>query len=355
MWRLLLGLIVVTSCSSSPEAAFQPPVSPPVASPSPARSGVLAAVSGPDDVIRLMGSDGAVVASAPSAPARYRQNFLMPWFSATQTRVYFLYGGSDVRYLTPRGETGSITRVTLAPNQQAGISVSPDDRRIAVAILNYTPPPGSQTVVNPPTYDGMRLYVEDLHGGGHHADIFASTEVAEFPIGWINGRLVMAVSSPVCCQLLAINPYGATSYHVIDPANGVRLADLCPNSLGPVGPVEPIGTACWDDHAEPRYQRWDGSPFPTPTAMTSPFQYLNALSPDGTRVAAGGAQIRILRGGQGDDQLGEGGFVYGWLDDSHLIYEPVGGTIRAFDLFTRTSVALDRSYFYLGAFPAAIS
>jgi hypothetical protein len=278
----------------------------------------------------------------------------MPWTSATRTKVYFLSGGSDVHYLAPDGTSGAVTRISLTANQQAGFSVSPDDKRIAVAILTYTPS-GSQTVSNPPTYDGMRLYVEDLVGGGHHRDIFASTQVAEFPIGWISGQLLMAVSKPVCCQLLSVNPYGATEYHVVDPATGNRLVNLCASSVGPVGPVEPIGTACWEETGGPRFQRWDGSSFPAPGAMPSPLQYLVALSPDGVKVAYGGDRIRIMSGGGPDDLLAVGGFAEGWLDSYHLVYEPVGGTITVFDFMSRTTVNLASSYSYLGTFPAAIS
>jgi hypothetical protein len=322
-------------------------------SPSPVRSSVFAIVSGPGNVVKLMASDGAVLASADAAPAPYRQNFLMPWTSATRTRVYFLAGGSEVRYMAPDGTSGTVARITLTANQQAGISVSPDDKKIAVAILSYTPN-GDQTVSNPPTYDGMRLYVEDLAGGGHHRDIFASTQVAEFPIGWISGQLLVAVGSPVCCQTLQINPYGATSYHVVDAGTGERLVDLCANTTGPVGPVEPIGIACWRNGFAPIFRRWDGSSFPAPTAIPSPFQYLVAMAPDGTKVAIGGDHIRIMSGGL-DEVLTIGGFAYGWLDSYHLVYAPVGGTITVFDFMSRTSVDLASSYTYLGTFPAAIS
>jgi hypothetical protein len=278
----------------------------------------------------------------------------MPSTSATRTRVYFLSGGSEVHYLAPDGSAGVVTRVPLAAHQQAGIAVSPDDKRIAVAILTYTPN-GDQTVSNPAAYDGMRLYVEDLVGGGHHRDIFASTQVAEFPIGWISGQLLIAVSRPICCQTLAINPYGATSYHVVDAATGDRLVDLCSSSAGPVGPVEPFGTACWEQSGGARFQRWDGSSFPAPTEVPSPLHYLVALSPDGGKVAVGGDVIRVMQGGRPDDALGVGGFAYGWLDAWHLVYEPVGETIRVFDFLARISTSLASSYFYLGTFPNAIS
>ena len=366
MRRVIIVLTVLTACAACggfPAAVLPTPGGAaseerPVAStgphpsPSPVRSSVFAVVSGPGNVVRLMASDGAVVASAEAAPAPYRQQFLMSWTSATRSKVYFL-SGTEVRFLAPDGTSGKVTQIALAAHQQAGIAVSPDDRRIAVAIFSYTPN-GDQTVSNPPTYDGMRLYVEDIVGGGHHRDIFASTQVAEFPIGWVSGKLVVAVSRPVCCQLLTINPYGATTYHVVDPDTGERLVALCANSTGPVGSVEAIGTGCWRNGTAPTFERWDGASFPAPVAMPSPFQYLVALTQDGTKVAVGGDKIRIMRS-TSEELLPIGGFVYGWLDSFHLVYAPVGGTVTVFDFLSRTSVDLASAYFYLGTFPAAIS
>ncbi|MHB8687026.1 MAG: hypothetical protein ACYDB4_07500 [Candidatus Dormibacteraceae bacterium] len=346
---------------NSPSPSQQATASP--ASPSAQlASGPYAVVGGPgDNAISLVTSTGLVVASSPVTPAPFRAHALMSWTSASQTRLYFLDAGSEVRFLAPDAGTGTATRITLGSNQQAGFAVSPDDRLIAVAILSYTPPPANPNgFAGYPAYDGMRMYVEDLQGGGHHVDIFSSTTVAEFPIGWTSGRLVVAVGDPLCCQARPLNPYAATSYHVVDPATGTRLASLCDKTGGPAGPVVSAGALCIESGASPLFQRWDGSPFPAPAAIPDVSQYLAALSADGTRVAVGGDPIRIMGpAGRDDAYAGESGYVFGWLDARHVAFQrPGDGELWMLDLNTRRSQVISGttttpSGGYLGVFPAA--
>jgi hypothetical protein len=288
----------------------------------------------------------------------FRPQQLMSWTSASQTRLYFLSAGSEVRFLRTDAATGMATTIKLGASEQAGFAVSPDDARIAVAILSYTPAPAGSPL---PGYNGMRLYVEDLQGGGHHLDIFSSPTVAEFPIGWTAGQLVLAVSNPFCCQSQRLNPYSATEYHVVDPATGTRLATLCAGSLGPEGPVEPAGAFCYENGRAPEFRRWDGSSLAAPGAIPIP-NNLNALSPDGSQVAVGGDPIRIFRAGGVDEQLsGESGDPLGWLDSDHFVFQRLGDTTELWvlDLSTRRGTVIAGSATaqagnYAGAFPAAL-
>jgi hypothetical protein len=274
------------------------------------------------------------------------------WTSASRTRLYFLNAGSDVRYLAPDGTTGIVTRITIGATEQAGFAVSPDDLRIAVAILSYTPLPEA-------AYTGMRLYVEDLNKGARHLDIFSSRTVAEFPIGWTGGRLILAVSEPRCCRAITGNPYDAYSYHVVDPDTGSSFASLCDNSAGPEGPIEPIGAICYHPGAAPSFERWDGSPFDFPGAVPNPIQYQNAISPEGTRVAVGQSQIWIYGPRGRAEPLDKAGYVLGWLDESHIViqqgYAPFLSVIEV-DAFTLQSIAeISPAGAYLGTFPAAVT
>jgi hypothetical protein len=270
-----------------------------------------------------------------------------------------LNAGSEVRYLAPDGTTGIATHIALGASEQAGFAVSPDDARIAVAVFSYTPLPDG-------SYKGMRLYVEDLSGGGHHADIFSSTTVAEFPIGWTSGRLILAVSEPGCCKALTVNPYDATSYHVVDPATGARLAALCSSSAGPEGPIEPIGAICYHPYLLPTYQRWDGSPFDAPAALPNPSEFLNAVSPDGTRVAVGQSRVWIWGPRGVGEALNQAGYVFGWLDDERVVIQHVDSptlsvlvivpsetTSHLWTIRAITQIAPGGSY--LGTFPAAVT
>jgi hypothetical protein len=317
--------------------------------------------------ISLIASDGTVVATAPVDLAQFRMHALMSWTSASRTRLYYLNGGSEVRFLAPDGTTGTVTRIALGAGEQAGFAVSPDDARIAVAIFSYTPLPTA-------TYTGMRLYVEDLQGGGHHVDIFSSTTVAEFPVGWTSGRLVLAVSEPRCCQAQPGNPYDASSYHVVDPATGTRMVSICDGSLGPEGPVEPIGATCHNPpFHNPAYQRWDGSSFDVPAAVPDPTaQFPNALSPDGSRVAGSPccdpAQGRLATFGPSGywDWLNQSGYVLGWLDGKHIVIQQINApALSVVEIAEWSIVAAERSAVsvselspggsYLGTFPPAIS
>src|ERR1700680_322243 len=325
----VLAALLLSSVCSLTVSESKPTQSPPAASASPSptkaatspqpssvlppvRSPVLAIIAGPmasnvtgAPEISLVGSDGATIASAPMALAPFRPNVLMSSTSASTTRLYYLYAGSEVRFLLPDGSSGTATQIAVGANQQAGFSVSPDDTKIAVTIFNYSAPPAQGPPVG--AYAGMRLYVEDVQGGGHHAEIFSSTTLAEFPIGWVGGRLVMAVGEPTCCQALTLNPYAATSYHIVDPATGNRLVSLCDGGT-PLGPVTTAGLIC--NTGPGSFTRWDGGPIPAPAAMT-PSAYLNALSPDGTRIAVGGQPIQIEGPRGAFYPLAESGYVFG--------------------------------------------
>ena len=307
--------------------------------------------------VSLVASDGVVVATASVDLAPFRMHALMSWTSASQTRLYYLNAGSEVRFLAPDGTKGTATRIALGATEQAGFAVSPDDTRIAVAIFNYTLTPGPPATS---TYNGMRLYVEDLSGGGHHFDIFSSPTVAEFPIAWVRGRLVLAVSEPGCCKTQPINPYDATSYHVADAGTGTRLADICGNSQGPEGPIEPIGAICYHPYTGPTFQRWDGSSFTVSVAVPPPGEFLNALSPDGTRVAVGQSHVWIWGGPVGRAaELNQSGYVLGWLDNARVVIQQIDTSalsVLEVDQFVLRSVSgLSPGGAYLGTFPAALT
>jgi hypothetical protein len=302
----------------------------------------------------LVGSDGQVIATTSVDPAPFRAHTLMSWTSASRTLLYYLNGGSAVRFLGPSGITGTSTTINLRANQQAGFAVSPDDRRIAVAIFSYLPPADTQGPAIP-SYAGMRLYVEDLQGGGHHLEIFESKTVAEFPVAWTAGRLILAVGVPLCCQVLPINPYNATSYHVVDPGTGTRLASLCEKSNGPEGPIEPAGAACFETTDGPTFQRWDGSRLGAPAAVPNPSQYLNAMAPDGNRVAVGGEPIWVWGPSGRGQSLRESGYVFGWLDTNRIVFQRKdANTLSVLDLATNAAGDISSGN-YLGKFPAPLT
>lgn len=354
-----LVLLVAACSSSSPAASVSPLASPsptassfPTVSPTPvpaaSQAGPFAAVSG-GPWVGLAAMDGRVVAQADTGSMEFWFSDI-PEVSISRTRLYyFTTDDSSVRYLQLDGGSGVATRIAVGPDDAALFAVSPDDTRIAVSVLNYAPRRTS--------YLGMRLYVEDLHGGGHHMDIFSSTTAVEFPIGWVNGRLIVAVSNWVGLHAGSIvNPYGATAYHVADATNGDRVASLCNSSVGPVGWIEPAGTMCSRQSGGPSFLRWDGSAFAAPAATPNSYQLWQvALSPDASHVAVAGDRVRIMGGV--DDLLPVAAWnVFGWPDATHIVYQrPASLKLSIFDLESRAAVDVARGNSYLGTLPVAVS
>src|SRR5207249_654951 len=127
----------------------------------------------------------------------------------SDSRVYFMDAQGVVRFLAPDGTTGRATSVPApTASRRAMFTVSPDDRRIAVVVNDYTAS-GAST----------KLYVEDLSGAGNHIDTFSqSGSRTLWPVGWhgTNNLVVAVVASctsgggPFCC--------GPLELHVVDPA-----------------------------------------------------------------------------------------------------------------------------------------
>src|SRR5262249_2616204 len=135
----------------------------------------------------------------------------LPVFSTSDSRLYFLDGDGDVRYVDRDGVRGSAARVAGGPRSQSAFAVSPDDRRIAVAAVDYSS--------NPPS---TRLYGEDVAGGTNHVELPFPVGANVWPVGWHGGELVVAVGSAPT-QSVAGNPYGTFSgYQLIDATTGGR-------------------------------------------------------------------------------------------------------------------------------------
>src|SRR5712692_4223435 len=119
MGRLLLVVVLLTACGTVvPRAAAVTPSPSPAATPQPSpiplRSSFLAIVGGPkNSSVSLVASDGAVLATASVDLAPFRMHTQMSWTSASRTRLYYLNGGSDVRYLAPDGTTRTATHIAL--------------------------------------------------------------------------------------------------------------------------------------------------------------------------------------------------------------------------------------------------
>lgn len=280
--------------------------------------------------VLLVAADGRIVASASAASRSRGFDRRLPVTSASNSRVYFLDGDAVIRFLTPGGNIGIASQVPGSGHAEAAFSVSPDDGRIAVSLLDYSTAPTT-----------LRIYVENLKDGGNHIELFSSTSVEEWPVGWHNGDLVLAVgaartkTSQYCCS----NPYNASSYHVVNPVTGDRRSSIG-NGCTVTGPLSPAGTACYyggPPHlqqcgSEPRTDSptgywqclnsmdWDGHIM---TFLKDPRRSDASLSPNGKMLAASNVPLGPLLVGLDGMQStapGHSGPWSGWVDDMHLIY-----------------------------------
>jgi hypothetical protein len=246
-----------------------------------------------------------------------------PLVTSSNTRAYYLDGDSDVGYLTPDGRTGAAVHLPANPRVRYGVAVSPDDSRIAVAAFEYL---GSGTPYEP----GVKLtiFVQDL-AGGHRVDLFSSTSVSEWPIGWNKGHLVIAVGPGAYVQNTALNPYFAfDGYHVADATSGRRLVAIGGDCV--YGPVVRAGAACVFNERTQNvlgYRSWDAIRHSLESG--SGFGEV-ALSPDGSKLvrsawrAGGKSNWRLaLTSGSGSHELDVTGIVQGWLDGEHVVYYTV--------------------------------
>ena len=119
----------------------------------------------------MIRTDGTIAASAKvTAPSVHTCGqgtaaVLQPPVSATTDKVFYRDGNTQIKYLTPDGESGNVTTVPGSATKVSFFSVSPDDQRIAVLVEDLSP----ATKIN------LSLYVEDLIGHTNHSVIYTNS------------------------------------------------------------------------------------------------------------------------------------------------------------------------------------
>ncbi len=316
-----------SDASASPSAsATAGPATSPTAGPLTGPYGLL--LVGGGAALDLIRADGFVVAQAPVAPPSVKfcssaNDGAMepPPVSASSTQVYIRDGDTNIRRVSLSGVT-DVTTVPGGPTTVSFFSVSPDNQRIAVVVED----------VSAATTISLRLYVEDLVGHGHHADIYTTTQpkgktgTTLWPMGWHNGALVLAVV--VACTF---EPAGLTpvSWHVSNASTAVRIATInasnCTLSVRP----SPAGVGCvnYSSGATTLYD-WAGKIISVtgPGATGSGFTE-TSLSPagnsiffaTGTGIGAPPAATGIVQLGPGPYATVQGHIACGWIDEDHLL------------------------------------
>jgi hypothetical protein len=164
---------------------------------------------------------------------------LQPPVSASDTKVYYRDGNTNIKSLTPEGQTAKVTTVPGSATKVSFFSVSPDDTQIAVLVED----------LSPATTIKLSLYVEDLTGHTNHKVIFTNTipkyKNADtlWPMGWHNGLLVLAVWPPCTFEPAGLEP---TAWHVANATTAVRLANIGKNNCVPSRWPSPAGVLCLD-------------------------------------------------------------------------------------------------------------
>ena len=316
--------------------------------------------------IALVGADGHVAARA-SAQTRsvIADSIELPYVSASNSRVYYMDGDHDIRYMKADGSGGKVATVAGGPNVHAAFAVTPDDARIAVALLDYSVSPVQLTV-----------YVEDL-GGAHHAVIFTSTNHYVWPVAWHAGHLVVAYLGPGAVPFKSKfvnyagrdltqypygpNPYGGINFHVINPVTAQR--EVIISGGGASGLLTKAGTAVVQGDGVD----WNGQPI----FWNSPYDYgsfsaSGSLSPDGRVIAAccpqpaaagqlvlwypGGATTTLPVGVTSVDWAG-------WFDNTHLItgfYQRSDGTPSVVDTKSQQVITVDAHGIVAGMLPGGL-
>src|SRR5262245_7735798 len=269
----------------------------------------------------------------------------LPVVSASDSRVYFLDGDTDVRFLDRNGSQGSATHVAGRRPVEAGFAASPADLRNPVAMFDTSADPST-----------MRLSVEDLAGGTEHRDLPAPTDAAPWPIGWRAGALVLALGSAPT-RNVADNPYGTfAGYSLVDAETGLRLAGI---DCNPTGPLTPAGTACLAGTSTLAVADFSNRVRGLETAAGGSSIASAAESPDGARVAyccaAGQLQLWDLGSGSVRGLGAAGGQSFGWVDGTHLLVaDPSGQRGRLVDVTTGAAVPVPASGRVVGRLPGGL-
>ena len=301
-----------SAASTSRTAAHSPTAPAATSAPQAAGAyGVLLTAPQGNYTVSLIGIDGKVVATAstsgiplPTCAGQAVGNVPSP-LSTSDSRLYFQDGDGRVEYLTPDGQTGRATTVPAGTvSRRSMFAVSPDDRRIAVVVADFTSS-GAST----------RLYVEDLNGGGNHVDLFSeSGAFTLWPVGW-HGTNNLVLGKVASCYDAGTYCCGPQELHVVDPATGTRRFTLGGPTCVPAGAPSPAGVVCedWATFTKATVLNWTAG-----TVRTLPISgpYPAFLSPGGDQVAMLGAgpDSGILETGRSLLAMR----VCGWIDNTHV-------------------------------------
>jgi hypothetical protein len=313
--------------------------------------------------VMLLDTAGQVVArvTAKLPLLKPNQDINLPLVSASNDLVYYLDGDTEIHSLSPSGTVTLVKTIAQGAGSILAFSVSPDDRRIAVSLINET---------SDASKDTSHGWVEDLTAPTNHLDLFDNTGTSSFrwPLGWAGAQIVDGAGYQ--CGGYG---YGSTStnstpcsYHVINGTTTSRTATLCETPSPPPStendyltvnglPVT-AGVACVE--SEYYYNKptatqnqntlfavdWSGHQTTYLTSSTNQLDYGNCyLAPSGAQMAcsANASQaLTLLAPKTAPHNLGRRYNVLGWMDNTHIAVDVDSTTLGVLSTDTGGVVSL---------------
>lgn len=341
---LLLGSMLLAGCGAAamPTASTAPATA--IASPTPTAGSTppvgvtpLAVVGAPPAnkgpyTLGLVSAAGIVVASVTgTTPSDFGPVSDPPLTSTSDSRLYFEDGNTDIDYLTPTGQHGVAFTIDRPAGAIVAFAVSPDDSRVAVAIL-------SNWDGAAPPYTS-HLYLMAM-GGGIEQTLFdgtstSSTNPLTWPIGWDGNSLVVAqtVLANFGGYVPGTGPcasYGtvqcAAQLRVFNPVSGSFGPVLCPGATMTGGPTA-AGIACTTSGLEA--VSWSGAitsfgPTISGACMLSPQGSVIACPSDlinGNTNEAQDIPAHLVRAGGVAQPIPNPGNaqIIGWIDGNDVV------------------------------------
>ena len=253
-----------------------------------------------------------------------------PYVSTSRDRIYVLDGDSTIKEVGLNGTSRTVMSLNVPPKVRAAFAVSPDNRMVAVALIDFRDSTNSV------------LYVEPL-GGGPRINLTTPVVGLAWPIGWRDGKVILATGYP--SVYVFTNPYGALAYALLDPTPGAQPNVISPRACVPIGLVSAGGTACYDVGVTRCFARvgWQGNnlcywrldwagrqttfslPHVIPAAPTS--GDAAALSPDGKAIITSRLFFATASGGKAccaklvpAQGALEADRDVGWIDATHIAW-----------------------------------
>lgn len=339
---LLLLAVLVAACGGPNKVASHSPA--PTASGAPATASASAEASASPAAQSLTGTygllisagtlelikpDASVYASVPIATpsvqycsAQHDGAMLAPPVSASSDQVYYRDGDTKIKMVVPPASSVDVTTVPGGPNTVSFFSVSPDDQRIAVLVEDLS---GATTIK-------LRLYVEDLHGGTNHLDIYTNTTpkgkggFTLWPMGWHQGALVLALVVACTFEPAGLTP---TEWHMSNATTAQRITTIKAGSCTLTYFPTAAGVGCISatNGATTLYD-WTGKV----TGVTGPATQtagltMTGVSPAGQSaffaaaiaIGAPSPQTQIQQLGPGPYGTVQGHNACLWIDEDHLL------------------------------------